>query len=482
MKHGNKFANIELKSDGAKYVNDTATLLLKVTDKSITQVNIDGYVLSSSNSLLENVSKTTSGTLYYCENKPYENQGQEKTHQCYEVKDKKSGWYFTNYFSDNRYIKCTESQCTVAEANASNDCIGSGSLLYNGGKFKICENEGKQVEINKLSEVEAVMMNVDKSTEFPGVKSDDTDIIVNRSALNVTLVKMDSYVVVKEADTRTLVNLGLNKPVQETSEEGALYKCENTGSCSKVQYSKDEWYLYGVSGTAKQLINCKNRKCRIHNPVEGFFISANILKPVIQCIQPGNVKSTGELIIEEGKVKDNIVCFERNPVEGWFVNNADDGLIRCTDEMGCERFDVANGWYINAGASYTYEKLTNKTVSNIIRCGKNGKCGLYEKEIKNSCTKGGEVIKVNNSYRVCKSNEASEYIDFNKESVEIIEVAALDDFPDAENGKTAVSIKKEKVVQASEDGYYYKNNSMYYCKDRRCNEIVDNESNEIVVY
>lgn len=483
MKHGNKFAGVELTSVGEKYTNDTATLLLKITNLSITQVNVDGYILSSSNTILENVSKTTNGNLYYCEDKAYETQGISKTHQCAEVKERKSGLYFTSLFNDNRYIKCTESQCNVAEAIYSNDCIGSGSLVYNGGKLKICETEGKQVEVEKLKGVEAVMMNVQKSTEFPSVRNDNTDIVVNRSAQNVTLVKMDSYVVAKEGlkVKRTVVSLGLNRPINEESEKGALYKCENTGSCEKVQYSKDEWYLYGVSGAANQLIYCINRKCSVRNPVEGFYISANKLKPVIQCIQPGNVKATGELIIEEGKEKEKIVCFERNPVEGWFVNKADDGLIRCTDEMGCERFDVANGWYLNAGANYSYEKLTNRTVADIIRCGRDGRCGLYESEIKTSCTKGGEVVKVNNSYKVCKSTDANDYIDFNIESVEIIEVAARDDFPDAESGKTAVSVKKEKIVQASEDGYYYKNNSMFNCKDKRCTEIMDNESNEIVV-
>lgn len=483
LPHGNKFVDIKLESVGEQFAADSANILLKATSRSITQVRIDGYMLFSSNSVVENVSTNAKGTLYSCGNRAYESKDDsEKTYQCKDIKNAKNGLYFsTEYFGDRRYIKCSETGCTVSEAPESAVCENSGSLVYNNGKFELCQTKDKQIAVEGVNG-EEVMMNVSKSNEFPGVKADNTNIMVKLNKSEITLIKKQSNVVVDEGNGNRILSVKANG---EASDKGALYTCESSGSCSKIQYTKDNWYLYNDdTTTANQLIYCYKRECSIHNPVEGFYISSNVDMPIIQCIQPGTLNENNEVVNEAG-LKDKIICKERKFVEGWYVNAEGSGLIECTAENGCiRRSDILNGWYVNAGASYGYDKLTNIPIYPIIKCTlvSEVECGLYkEGEIGSSCTKGGEVIISGGNYKLCKNENAKDVVDFNKGGIEIIEVAGGDDFPSASSGKNIVKVSKDQANPVKKEGYYLKDKVMYKCDKAVCEVISDNGSNEMVV-
>jgi len=477
LTHGNKFANVDLKTDTEKNKNDEAVLLVKITNQSITQVRIDGYIIYNNYNIIENVN--TKGTLYLCENRIYEYEGTESTYQCSVVKEVKSGWYFNNYFGDQRYIRCKESQCTVVEAPEIALCEESGSLIYNNGKLKVCVTKNKQIEVEGQSGNE-IMMNVSKSTEFPGLNDDNSNIIVKLDKSEIVIERIKGYVVVKEDDGNRIISLPFN--ARDASEAGELYTCESTGSCNKIQFTKDNWYLYNGGNTvANQLIKCVNKKCSIYNPSVGFYISGKVKMPIIQCIQQGDKNEQGVVEIVAG-VNDKLICKEREFVEGWFINAESNGLIKCTTEFGCiKENEVGNGWYVNAGASYGYDKLTDIPIYPIIKCRTSVDCVLYDGEIGTSCSKGGEVVYVNKSYKICKSGSPKDYKDFNTGNIEVVEISNYDDFPVADKGLILVSVNKEQVVQLKEDGYYYKSPFMYKCASSTCVAITDNGSDKLVV-
>jgi len=490
LTNGNKFGGISLDSVASEAVNDTANVLIKFTNRSITQVNIDGHIIynSSNKELIENVSTTTKGTVYYCQSAAYQTGSQEVTNQCNEVSNIKSGWYFNKYFKDKRYIKCVESQCLIAEAPEINICVNSGSLIYNNGKFKLCKSKSQQVDIDNVSKDYLVMMNVSYYNEFPSVKVNNTNIITNINPYNITLTKMESYVVVDSSNQNVIVR----SSNEETSGSGLLYKCVSTGSCTKVELPNDNWYLkHGSNTVANELIKCVNGVCYINYIAEkGFYISNNIQMPLIQCIQPG-VELDGEIEIVEG-VNDKRVCIERKYNEGWYLN-ADKGsagssdstaMIKCDAEFGCVETKITeNGWYINSGYNFDNDKLSNSTIYPVIKCTSGNDCELYKTEIKKSCAKGGDLINVSGStYKLCKNEKDS--VDFTKvngEVYQILTVSNYDDFPEATNGNVLVKVTKDRIVQVKGNGYYLKDKIMYLCSEGICEIINDSDSNGITV-
>ncbi|KAL6632477.1 scaffoldin, partial [Neocallimastix sp. 'constans'] len=479
---GHQFGDVSIDTTDAN-AKSTANIFVSFGNRKIIQYEDLGYMLyGSSKDVLENTGQR--GTLYYCNNENYLLSNQDiKTVQCSEVSAFKNGFYFSDHFDDNRYIKC-ESSCTIAVAPITNECQSSGSLIYNNNQFKLCQEEGKQVAIRSLGENSSyeVMMNIGSSKEFPGIKEDNTNIIAEVNPYYVVMKKLDSYVVVDPS----------NNHIEQGTTSGDLYKCESSGVCEQILLPEDNWYLKNNStGSAIELIKCENgSECSIQQTiVDGFYVSHDKTLPIIQCIQPG--------IVLDGVVngEEKVICKNRGYKDGWFRNAAinlygnlisDKPLIKCNDEDGCVEKEIGdrNGYYINAGSNsiYGYDKLTNATIYPIMTCDISS-CKDYVNEIAKTCSKGGELIYSSNNYKLCKS--ATESVDFSKltsTTYQIVQVANSGDFPDATSGLILVRLSKYEAIQEKNENeeYVLKDRLMYKCQLGTCILLTDNDG--IIVY
>jgi len=452
---GNAFGDISISND-----DESANILVKVTNRSMTQVTDIGYILynSSNNEIVENTG--SSKILYKCKSDKYSD-NKSNTIICTDVGTMKNGWYFNEYYKDRRYISCEEGNCKVMEAVESTACNSSGSLIYNDGKFKLCKTKLKQVDV-KDSNFNAIVT-VSDMKQFPSIKNNDAEVVLSVSSDSVVMTKWNGYKVINENDL-TLI--------EEENKYGLLYKCDDKTGCSRILIPNDNWYLKkNETGFAKQLINCKGgygSKCQVTlEPKEGFYVSANPSSPIIQCIQQG-YEADGVFNIEG-----DIICYDRPYRDGWFINaDAENTLIYCNKEDGCTEKKPNDGWYINSGKESVYgnEGLNNSTtVYPIIKCSSE-ECNYYNEEIGKTCTKGGDIIIVNNNYRLCKNEK--EYAEISKATSMnsfIVNVGNYDDFPGSTANLILVDVNKYGAVWKTFDGssnsdkFYYKDKVMYKC-------------------
>jgi len=490
---------VKLNGGTEKNENDSADLLIKITNRSITQVQLTGHILyGSSKDLIENVSTTPKGSMYYCQNGKYKYDKPDETYQCGIVSGVKSGWYFNDYFKDRRFIRCVESACYVAEAPETNVCNYSGSLVFNNGKFKLCKTKEKQIEIDNIKETETfeTMVNVSYNQEFPGVSLNNTNIIVNMDPRNVTMNKLDGYVVVNKDSKNIIVQNSDDEKISTIS--GILYECESKGSCKEVNLPPKNWYPKNNStGFATELIKCKgqlgDRTCNINYETNaGFYINSNIQMPIIQCIQPGD-EIDGKIDIVKN-VNDKRICKPRKYNEGWYMNaDTDTPLIKCDTENGCIGNEVpATGYYLNAGYTLGLDKLSNATTYPFMKCYRESKdCQYYtsmineSNKLKTKCEKGGDIINTGtNAYKLCKNEKDS--VDFAKgvgKVYQFINIAQYDDFPGADIGINIIKLTNKDAVLVTKEGYYYKDKIMYKCAEKGvCTIVKEDENNGIAVF
>eukprot|EP00833_Pecoramyces_ruminatium_P016047 jgi/Orpsp1_1/1190079/evm.model.d7180000076473.1 len=314
-------------------------------------------------------------------------------------------------------------------------------------------------------------MNVSNMNEFPGLNSNNNNIVVSVNNESVRNMKVDSYV----------VSYTNNTLVSKSDINGILYKC-TAGNCEKNIIPDDGWYIKSDDkGFPSELIKCSNRNCFISTSVsEGFYVSANINKPVIQCILPGK-EIEGTFVQDENN---GISCYEKDYVEGWYINadistNSDYPLIKCNKELGCSISSaVYNGWYANNGfnSNYSYGAASNATVYPYIQCISSNSCYIYKDKINTKCEKGGQIILSTNNYKICKDNANSNPIDFSKatENYQILTVTSSSDFPGASTGFIIVKITKTEAVQltSEDERYYYKDSAIYKCSTASCEKII----------
>ncbi|KAL6632829.1 scaffoldin, partial [Neocallimastix sp. 'constans'] len=500
LNKGNTFGDVSIGST-EENTNDKAVILIKITNLSITQYIKEGYIVySSSNEILEGNGK---GNLYLCEKRIYNTGSEVETVQCGEVSNINSGFYFNDKFEDMRYIECVENNCKVVEAKETNECTSSGSLIYNNRKFKLCQSLNKQVVIGN-NDYNAIM-NVSNMKEFPGISANNTEIIVSLNKFNVHLVKWNSFKVVNPDDMKLIEEVN---PNSDFSSGGILYNCESNGVCNKIVAPYENWYLKNnKTNIAEELVYCSggpgDDKCVAYmKPNDGYYISGNKNKPIIQCIQTGYETEENNFIIDTSENK--IICTERDFIEGWMLNGELKGeseiekhkpdikpLINCNSEIGCKESNIeGNGWYINSaykyGNNYGTTKVTNTVISPIIQC-TSYDCNEYKTTIGNTCTKGGELILVNKKYKLCTKKGTS--VDFENVSgtvYQIVEIANYGDFPDADNSKGYILVKitKNEVVQDSRDEnlYILKDKVMYICNLGTCSIISEDSNNGIIVF
>ncbi|KAG4082923.1 scaffoldin [Neocallimastix lanati (nom. inval.)] len=504
---GNKFGSIAI-SNNEKNLNDKANIIVRIDNMSMTQYVNKGYILYSTQRDIPNVTSKT-GTLYYCDEKSYLVDDELETAitvQCNEVSGINNGWYFNDKFKDNHFIECASNNCKIAEAQKISNCTSSGSLIYNDEKFKLCQTMLKQVEVGKESY--NAIMNVSNMATFPSISANNTEIIVSVNPYNVTSIKWNSYKIVNPEDMKIIDKVTSDNTI--FTEAGILYKCEQTGSCDKIELPNKNWYIKAnMTGIATELIYCKGdsgSNCVVNvKPSVGYYVSSNKAKPIIQCIQTG-LELDGIVDTENNPV----ICNEMDYFEGWMLNskvsvdilehNAGD-IIKCTSENGCiekSSEEIGNGWYINAGYNYGLSKLTNSTDTNnfypLLKCTKSGGCEVYKEEIGKECKKGGEIVKISGKYKLCKSAKTTNFdgsVDFEKvtgSETQIVQIANYGDFPDADSstGYILVNISKNEVIQNIYDDefdhFVLKDRLMYKCNKGVCSLITDDNSNDKTVY
>jgi len=474
LDNGANFAGIEIekKEDNA---NVTARIIIRIDNRSITQYTGEGYILFSNNDIPSTVN--ASGTLNYCEDKTFLKNDATTTVQCNTVTTINNGWYKTN-LGDQRYIRCQDKQCKIQEALISDVCKYSGQLIFADNTLKLCQTIDKQVKLENVTEYKAIM-NVSYYNEFPGVRLNNTEIIVTVSKEFVTTLKLDSYMVVQSDNTI----------IDEEGVPGSLYKCTAAdGACVKDIIPNNNYYIKtDIYGNPIDLIQCKDElysPCSVFKSQskvkEGFYVSASIEKPIIQCIQPGS-EIEGAMVFDEEK--DFIQCVERDYKEGWFLNAAKEvegqesnpSLIHCDSEEGCIERSNDNGWYVNLGADKLYDisKYSNATVYPFISCNQSG-CQYYD-SITNPITKdcaagGGHLIISNNQYKLCRDEKTSNSVDFtnlssNSYSIQVVYVANTNDFPDIAGETTILAeVRNNYISNIKNDGYYYKDSKLYKCE------------------
>jgi len=517
---GNKFCGVEI-SNAKDKKNDKVNILIRIDDKSMVQYNNEGYILyNSSGDILDRSKKSSQGNLSYCEDKVYS--GGLNTVQCNVVSNIKNGWYFSKNIKDNSFIECTTSgsssaQCVIKEAEIAEECRSSGSIVYNDGKYKMCETLKKQVVVplgekgNGYKEI----VNVSGKKEFPGVGTDDTDIIVEIDKYCVNMIKWDSYKIVNEDDKKIIDTVGINEIYTKA---GLLYKCEANGRCERIGLPNKNWNLKkNLKNLADELIyykgdednsNASGARCVANvKSTAGFYVSPDKQKPIIQCIQTG-LKLNGVLNTENNKV----LCYEREMKEGWMLNSRvsvkfeeknlidkeSTYMINCSQENGCQELeigDVNNGWYMNAGYDYDIEiKKNNDTEINnyypIIQCTSGG-CYSYSEAIKDKCTKGGEIIYSSKKYKLYLSGKATGSVKFEEVNGKEYQMVKIENYGDFSDGDTSagsyvlVEITKNEVQQRKyEDNYEHyvlKEKNMYKCKGSGCSLITDESNNEKTV-
>ncbi|KAG4081483.1 hypothetical protein H8356DRAFT_1403881 [Neocallimastix lanati (nom. inval.)] len=133
-------------------------------------------------------------------------------------------------------------------------------------------------------------MNVSNMATFPSISANNTEIIVSVNPYNVTSIKWNSYKIVNPEDMKIIDEVTSDNTI--FTEAGILYKCEQTGSCDKIELPNKNWYIKAnMTGIATELIYCKGdsgSNCVVNvKPSVGFYVSSNKAKPIIQCIQTG---------------------------------------------------------------------------------------------------------------------------------------------------------------------------------------------------
>ncbi|ORY35296.1 scaffoldin [Neocallimastix californiae] len=459
------FASVALKNE-IEYETVKRNIIVEVGNGYISQYEKEGYILfnPTTNEIVETVGSNR-GTLYSCKrSKNYEG-ASNYSYACDLVNNINNGWYFNKIYGDKRVIRCIDGACTIIEVNESDKCNSKGSLIYNKG-FKICQTLNKQIDVSNISESYNIVMEVSLLNEFPGMKTNNTEILLSVNKDSIYQIKMKTNVVVN--DGNTLIS----------NAEGNLYECYSDGHCDINKIPKDNYYLKSDSdGKDVELIKCNERKCKVisneegdgKGNKEGFRVSANTRAPLIQCVKPGTLNNDGTFVAS-GIAE----CKEKEFKEGWFINSGSDSnnypLIECTKEFGCiTKASEGDGWYLNAGASTTYSKIGGYYYP-IIKC-ENGNCNYITEEFEKECKKGGTMVMPSNgNYKLCK--EEGKFIEFSRTStIEII---------NNEGSKTAVETFSNKIVNAG-NGFYYKGNVMYECSGT-CTELNGDDKNGIYVY
>jgi len=465
LSRNDAFAAVAVKDD-AEYENIKRNIIVEVGNGYISQFEKEGYILfnPTTNEIIETVGNNR-GTLYNCKRSENYKDAKRYSYTCDLVTNIGNGWYFNEIYGDKRVIRCIDNACSIIEVNESDKCINSGSLIYNNG-FKLCQTTNKQIDISNVSEDFNIVMKVSLLNEFPGMKSNNTEILLSINSRSVYQVKMKTNVVVN--DDNTVIS----------KSEGSLYECYLDGHCDLNSIPNNNYYLKSNSnGKDTELIKCNERKCivvsnELGNELgnrEGFRVSSNIKSPLIQCVKPGSLNEEGHFI-----ASDIAECKEKEFKEGWYLNSGSDSstkpLIECTKEFGCITKSIdSEGWYLNAGANSVFSKIGGYYYP-VIRC-ENNSCEYITEEFEKECTKGGLVIMPSNgNYKLCK--EESKSIDFNKSNN--IEIISL------EGSKIPVVTYSTKIVNAG-DGYYYKDNVMYECNGT-CTELNGDDKNGIYVY
>ena len=472
---GDNFLGINLSGNNVPD-DTTVNIVLKISGEGIEHFKRTGYVLFTNTNVIEKVEGK--GILYYCENKRVYERG-EYIIQCEMVNNKINGIYFnSNVFNDQRYIVCTEGSCVIKEATVSAQCQFSGSIIYNNGKHKLCTNDNIQIDINSVDPEQKLILNIDIKDEFPGVKKDNENILVSLNNEKIEYL----------SETTSYFATFNNNTIIEDDSKGNLQKC-NYGICNRIELPENGFYIkINDKGLSNELIDCKESICFVYRKVnEGFYKSGNLNKPIIQCILPGK--------FENGvfKTESEIVCYERDYREGWYLNadentNFENPMILCSTENGCQITNVEYpGWYVNNAIDdiYSYETLSDATIYPIIQCSSITGCGLYKEPLGNECRKSGDVIYSDNYgkiFKVCKSE--SQPISFNNLSdteYHLISIRNKNDIPGASVGENIIRITKtEAVVLINKkngsviEKNYYRDGAMYSCGESCKKWVEDN--------
>eukprot|EP00833_Pecoramyces_ruminatium_P017528 jgi/Orpsp1_1/1191560/evm.model.d7180000087004.1 len=251
-----------------------------------------------------------------------------------------------------------------------------------------------------------------------------------------------------------------------SGEWGKLYQCVS-GECTYNEIPNDNYYLKTDNeGKYVELTYCENRECKSINSgktytinseskvglTEGFRLGNSRQYPLIQCV--AYEKKNEEDENNPYSITSIPVCKEREFKEGWFLNADSEenevGLIRCTKEFGCEKYEgFEEGWYINGAVNFNIkkEKLTENDVLPLIKCESNS-CALHTEALPTSCSKAGEVIS-SSGYKLCIDKKNS--VALTSSSINVInsEVA----LPGAAIGYVVVKVGDNRAIIA-EDGNY----------------------------
>jgi len=476
LERNNAFAGISI-PDEDTYDTVSRNIIIENSDLFIRQYEQSGYILFSSatGEIIEtpNIDK---GNLYKCEYNANYDGATQKSYECKIQSNINNGWYFNEIYGDKRLIRCIKGKCMISEAKELNKCQNSGSIIYNNG-FKICQTLKKQIDVNTDMKL---IMNVSLLTEFPGLETNNTEILLTIKDKAAYQVKLQTNVVVRDD----------NIVIENTNEQGNLYQCTLDGKCNANMIPKDGYYIKkNEKGEDSELVYCHLRKCKLIpnevntdgyvNVKEGFRISANPKLPLIQCVKPGYA-------LDEGFKQNGVTtCKEKEFRAGWFMSAESEDestLIECNQELGCYEKSIGkddDGWYINAGANsvYSISKVSNATVYPVIECN-SGTCTPKIEKIENECKKGGDLI---SSYKICKDDSKS--IDFSRVTTETYEVINNEGgFPGGASGNIVIRIANNRVTIAPEGHYYYSKDKVMYECNGNCQIIKDETRDGNYVY
>jgi len=423
------------------------------------------------------------------ENTIYINTSDKNLIQCYKIDETNKGCkskegtgttntatYYINADTNsvtsytNRLIKCTGIKSCIAVTESS------GSIIYNNGKHKLCTKDYFQIDINSVDPEQKLILNVDIKEEFPGVKENNKNIIVN---FNNERIEYSS-------ETTTCLLTYNNDTVIEDVSTSNLQK-RNLGICSRIKLPEDGFYIkINDNELHDELIKCKENMCIINkNFKEGFYKSGNRNKPIIQCILPGKLE-------EVFKTESGVLCYKRDYREGWYLNadestNIENPMILRSMENGCQITKVEYpGWYVNNAMDdiYSYGNLSDVTIYPIIQCTSITRCSLYKEPLGNECKNNGDVTYFGNNskiFKVCKSETL--LVNFNKlddTEYHLINIRNQNDIPGASIGDNIIGITKTETVVliTKKNGSvikknYYQNRAMYSCGENCIKWIED---------
>jgi hypothetical protein len=425
---------------------DEESILVELSSNYAKVYEDEGYMLISKNIKIEEIKGK--GELYQCE------KGESKVN-CRKV-DVDNGIYFIEKSeTENMFIKCTSGICEITKSDNSK-CNSIGSIVYSDGSFKLCRSLNQQVEIMSIGNNEGytAMVTIEKSEDFPGVKSDNSDCMLKISNKSIDLIKLDSYVVVDN----------YNVVIEEGEKTGRLYGCVK-GICSEVNNPKNNYYIKtNYDGKPVELINCIESKCSVvvnEDVNEEFYVKYD--GNLIQCVKPQQ---------EEGLIE----CKEKDLIEGYFkqasIGENTDNIIECNKELGCRSLSsVSDGWYVNNA----YKESSYKTSYDqfpLMKCN-NNKCEIVENAISDKCEKTGEFIISNKVLKFCETKDKPLEISKQTGSYKFVNVESNDFFEG--NQIIALYITNNSVTKVEKEGFYYSdsNSIMYKCKNAICEEYLE---------